>query len=59
MDKQLHTSIDIDATPERVWEILTDFAAYPQWNPFMPEVTGTPAWASASRSACSPPVGAG
>lgn len=41
MDKQLHTAIDIDATPERVWEVLTDFAAYPQWNPFM-EITGTP-----------------
>jgi hypothetical protein len=42
VDKQLHTSIDIDATSERVWEVLTDFAAYPQWNPFMPEVIGTP-----------------
>jgi hypothetical protein len=38
---KLHTAIDIDATPERVWEVLTDFAAYPQWNPFM-EITGTP-----------------
>lgn len=32
---ELQTHIDIDATPERVWSILTDFAAYPEWNPFI------------------------
>ncbi len=37
---QLDTSIVIDATPERIWEILTDFAAYPQWNPFITKITG-------------------
>lgn len=40
MPKQLRTQIDIQATPERVWQILTDFDAYPQWNPFMTEATG-------------------
>jgi uncharacterized protein YndB with AHSA1/START domain len=29
MGKQLHTTIEIDATPARVWQVLTDFAAYP------------------------------
>jgi hypothetical protein len=42
MSKQLRTEIDIDATPERVWQILTDFDAYPQWNPFMARASGTP-----------------
>src|SRR5436309_9656686 len=42
MAKQLRTEIDIDATPERVWQILTDFAAYPQWNPFLTSASGTP-----------------
>ena len=40
MAKQLRTHIDIHASPERVWQILTDFAAYPQWNPFMPQASG-------------------
>ena len=40
MGKQLHTEIEIDATPERVWQVLTDFAAYPQWNPFITRADG-------------------
>jgi hypothetical protein len=42
MSKQLRTQVDIDATAERVWQVLTDFGAYPQWNPFMTQVSGTP-----------------
>jgi hypothetical protein len=41
MAKQLRTQVDIHASPERVWQILTDFAAYPQWNPFMPRASGS------------------
>ena len=43
MAKQLDSSIDIDARPERVWEVLTDFGAYPEWNPFIVRADGTPA----------------
>jgi demethylmenaquinone methyltransferase/2-methoxy-6-polyprenyl-1,4-benzoquinol methylase len=32
--------VEVDAPPERVWEVLTDFAAYPEWNPFMFSVEG-------------------
>ena len=42
MALELHTSIDIDATPERVWEILTDFPHYPDWNTFLRWIRGTP-----------------
>lgn len=40
MAKEIKTEIQIDATPERVWEILTDFDAYPTWNPFIKSITG-------------------
>jgi hypothetical protein len=31
----LEASIQIHATPQRVWSVLADRAAYPQWNPFI------------------------
>jgi hypothetical protein len=35
------TSIDIDATPELVWEVLTDVPAYPEWCPLITGAAGT------------------
>lgn len=34
--------VDIDAPPEQVWIVLTDFPAYPIWNPFIYPIKGTP-----------------
>jgi hypothetical protein len=36
----LHTEIEIDASAERVWAVLSDFPSYPQWNPFIRSVAG-------------------
>lgn len=36
----LQTQIDIDAPPERVWSVLTDFERHPAWNPFIREISG-------------------
>ncbi|AGC41568.1 hypothetical protein MYSTI_00209 [Myxococcus stipitatus DSM 14675] len=30
----------IDAPPEQVWEVLSDFARYPDWNPLVLEARG-------------------
>ena len=38
--KELHTEIDIQASAGWVWHILTDFAAYPTWNPFVRRISG-------------------
>jgi hypothetical protein len=40
--KQLHSQIEINASAERVWHLLTDFASYPQWNPFIRRISGEP-----------------
>ena len=39
---EINTEIKINATAETVWKVLTDFEAYPHWNPFIKSITGTP-----------------
>jgi len=36
------TTFPVDAPPKRVWEILSDFARYPEWNPSLPSIEGEP-----------------
>lgn len=38
--KELHTEITIHASPDKVWQILTDFDKYPEWNPFIKSLKG-------------------
>ena len=42
MARRLHTEIEIQASPDRVWEVLTHLAAYPSWNPFIVQAAGQP-----------------
>lgn len=37
---ELHTSIEIEATPERVWELLGNPESYSHWNPFIVSMQG-------------------
>lgn len=38
--RQVRAQVDIDAPPERVWEVLTSFPTFPSWNPFIREAEG-------------------
>jgi hypothetical protein len=40
MAREIRTEIIINAPAGKVWKILTDFNAYPQWNPFINTLTG-------------------
>ncbi len=57
MSKQLASTIDIDARPEQVWQVLTDFSAYPEWNPFIVRADG-PAEVGGRLTVRMQPVGA-
>ncbi|MBI5565800.1 MAG: SRPBCC domain-containing protein [Chloroflexi bacterium] len=38
--KELRTEIEIQASPEQVWQVLTDLNKYPEWNPFIHHASG-------------------
>jgi hypothetical protein len=38
--KELRTEIEIQATPEKVWQVLTNLDKYPEWNPFICHALG-------------------
>jgi hypothetical protein len=37
---QLRAEVEIDAPCDEVWQVLTDFQRYPEWNPFIATVVG-------------------
>ena len=59
MSSELHSETVIHASPQRVWEVLTDFAAYPEWNPFIPQINGSPDPGSRPDVQLRPPGGRG
>jgi len=40
MAKEIKTQIEINATPESVWNALMTFEEYPNWNPFIRKISG-------------------
>jgi hypothetical protein len=40
--KDVTSQTEINSHPEMVWKIITDFATYEQWNPFIHKIIGQP-----------------
>ena len=55
MFRVIDTFIDINAPPQLVWEVLLDFPAWREWNPFIPSITGKLEVGSHLRIIVSPP----
>ena len=43
MVKTIERTVEIDATPQDVWGVLTDFPGHTEWNPFIRLISGKPA----------------
>lgn len=41
MPTSIRTEILINAAPDRVWQVLTDFPAHPKWDPFFASIEGS------------------
>ena len=40
MSKEIKAEILVNANPEKIWAILTNFDNYPNWNPFIKSIKG-------------------
>jgi hypothetical protein len=38
--RRIERAVEIDAPAGRVWDVLVDFASYPEWNPFVTSISG-------------------
>lgn len=59
MSKEIKTSIQIHATPEKVWSVLTGFDQYPRWNPFIKSISGKVEVGNKITARLEPPGGQG
>ena len=59
MAASIHTTIEINATPEQVWKVLVDFDTYSQWNPFIVKASGKAVVGSKLRVSIKPEKGMG
>lgn len=55
--RELYTEVEIDASADRVWQVLTDFGQFPEWNPFIKKIEGKPESGSRLRIQFQPPGG--
>jgi hypothetical protein len=55
--KEISVTTVIRGTPLDVWSVLTDFAKYPEWNPFIREASGDIEVGSRLRVRIHPPGG--
>jgi hypothetical protein len=57
MKHRLETQVEIDASPEIVWDLLTDLDGYSAWNPFIVAAAGTVAVGERLANRMQPPGG--
>lgn len=57
MGRKIETEIEIQAAASAVWDALTDFAAWPEWNPFIVSFKGEPEIGSRIEVEIEPPGG--
>lgn len=57
--RELRTEVTIDAPAQRVWDVITDFGSFSDWNPFMQRASGEVAVGNKLTVYLKPPGGMG
>jgi len=57
--EDLEAEIDIEATPDEVWQALTAFEAFGEWNPFLTSIEGNAVKGETLKVRFEPPGGKG
>ena len=57
--KEVFSEIEIQAPAERVWQVLTDFSSFLEWNPFIRQISGQPKEGTHLKVHIEPPGGKG
>jgi hypothetical protein len=55
--EELRAERENDAEPDRVWDVLTGFESFGEWNPFIVSIEGEPSVGSRLRIRMQPPGG--
>ncbi len=55
--REIRNTVEIAASPARVWSVLTDFEAYREWNPFVVRASGALAVGATLDVTFAPPGG--
>ena len=56
---ELRAEVEIDGDAGTVWDVLMDFAAYPDWDPLIDPIEGDPEVGARLRLRIKPPDGRG
>ncbi len=57
--KEIRKETEINASPEQVWNVLTDFESFPEWNPFIKSASGKAEVGAKLKAYLKPPKGMG
>ena len=57
--REFRTEIEINATPDQVWDTLMDYDSYPDWNPFVQSASGNQVPGETLQIYIKPPKGMG
>ena len=56
---EIKTEIEINANIEKIWRLLTNFEKYPDWNPFIKNISGKKQIGEKLKVSVKPPKGEG